>query len=581
MTTAPTADAPAPETLRALLPRRTRRLLLGILMLSLAAYLASATGQFRSSDDENLFSTAHSLVFLEPGIGKCTNPVLSPDFLYTGGPHGCIDPADKQEQQSYQKGSGGKPVSKYGIGEPLAASPFFATGRIAAAVFSDKSVGSCSGLTAIRCCQSLTGNAGKFRANCQGSTRDMIVQTTTLFTNSFLTAFALLFVIIVSLQLGASLRGAALIGFAYGFGSYAFAYAKALGAEPGTAMCLIAAVMFAIEASRTRQRPALVACGVAAGAAVLFRSTAAIFLPVLGLWFLAVTFRKAGVRNAVRDAALFSLGAFASLLALAGFNEWRYGNALSLGYGQSSSNLKLKALRAGGSIFTGLWGQWLSPGKSILLYAPFVILAIAGVVISFRKLPAEMSLLVALVAANTLLFARVKFWAGDWAWGPRYMIIVLPCLAVMCAPLVRMVPWRRALTALAAVGVLFPGGLGVLVNFDVFYLQTQRKFGPGFVSKIWHDWSLQPIGHHVSVLAHEVGNFGHPYGLLYLTGKPRLDIWWLDDRWWITQHPGRLAFALLALAVIGALAIGGGLVMARARRIPAHESPRLRARAAV
>jgi hypothetical protein len=540
-------------------------------MVGVAAFLASASGQFRSIDDENLYSTTHSLTSLLPNVDVCQGANVSADYLYTRGPFGCVDPKQEQLQNSYQVGAHGKFVSKYGIGEPLAAAPFFATGRIVADVFSDESGGKCNGPTAIACCKLLTNNADAFRANCQADTHDMIVQTTTLFTNSLLTAITMILVAIVSLQLGASLRGAALIGFAFGFGSFAFAYAKTLGAEPGTAMCLIAAVMFAIEAARTGRTRALVACGVAAGAALLFRNTAVIFLPVLGVWFLAVGYRKREWRSAVRYAALFSLGAIVSLAILMMFNAWRYGDALSIGYGQTGSHLH--GLRSRGSLITGLWGLWLSPGKSVFLYAPFVFLAVAGIVISVRKFPLEMSLLIALVAANTVLFARVRFWSGDWAWGPRYMIIVVPCLAVMCAPLVSMMRWRRALMALGGIGFLFPGALGVAVNFNTYYQRATKTLGAKFSSKVHNDWAWQPIWHHLGVLADELRNLGKPYGLLYVTGQPRLDFWWLDDRWWLAQHPIRMVAAVMMVLLIGVLAAGGALVFRRALRSPLADTP--------
>src|SRR5438876_5334556 len=121
-------------------------------------------------------------------------------------------------------GRDGKIVSPDGISEPPASARLCTTGRIVANVLSDGSDGSCRGPTALACCKALTDDAHQFRANCQGDTHDMIVQTTTLFTNSLLTAITLALVIIVSLQLGAPLRGAVLIGFAFGFGSFAFAY---------------------------------------------------------------------------------------------------------------------------------------------------------------------------------------------------------------------------------------------------------------------------------------------------------------------------------------------------------------------
>lgn len=564
MTAASNGDTQTPGGLRSLLPQRTRRLLLGMLLVSVAAFLVVSSGQFRSIDDENLYSTAHSLTSLRPNIDICQGANEAADYLYARGPYGCEDPNQLQLQNTYQVGANGKLVSKYGIGEPLAAAPFFGAGRIVAGILSDQSSGGCTGPTAISCCTKLTRDPDEFRANCQGDTRDMIVQTTTLFTNSLLTAITLVLVIIVSLQLGATLRGAALIGLVFGFGSYAFAYAKTLGAEPGTAMCLIAAVMFAIEAVRTGRTKALVACGVTAGVALFFRTTAGIFLPVFGVWFLVIGRRKHDWRRAIRYGAVFSLGVLASLAVLAMLNAWRYGDPLSIGYGQTGSHLH--GIRARGSIITGIRGLWLSSGKSVFLYAPFALLAAAGIVISIRKLPAEMSLLIALVVANTLFFARVRFWSGDWAWGPRYMIIVVPCLAVMCAPLVGRLQWRRALMVLGGIGFLFPGALGVLVNFNTLYQRASKSLGTKFNQSIHFEWAWQPIAKLVPLLGEELGNLGKPYGILYLTGEPRVDVWWLDDRWWLSQRPMRVVAATTMLLVIGAIALSGFLIIRRALR---------------
>src|SRR5207302_1900255 len=99
-------------------------------------------------------------------------------------------------------------------------------------------------------------------------------------------------------------------------------------------------------------------------------------------------------------------------------------------------------------------------------------------------------------------------WSGDWAWGPRYMIIVLPCLAVMCAPLMNMIRWRQALMALGGVGFLLPGALGVLVNFNTYYQRARATLGLNLLNTVYHDWSWQPIWRHVGVLSDELGNLG-------------------------------------------------------------------------
>jgi hypothetical protein len=558
------AETADPGTLGSLLPKRRRRLLLGMFMLTVAAFFFTSAGQFRSVDDVNIYSTTHSLTSLRPNVDICQGTNQSADFLYTRGPFGCVDPNTAQLAGEYQTGAHGKTVSRYGIGEPLAAAPFFGSGRIVADILEDGSAGRCTGPTAIACCKTLVSNPGGFRANCQGDTRDMIVQTMTFGTNALLTALTLVLIVIVSLQLGAPLRGAVLIGFAYGFGSFAFAYTKSLSTEPGTAMCLIAAVMLAIEAKRTGRTRTLVACGVVAGAALFFRITAAVFLPVLGVWFLVIASRKFDIKTAIRWGVLFSGGVIASGAVLSALNYWRYGDALSIGYGQTGSNLH--GIRARGNILTGVWGLWLSPGKSVFVYAPFAILAVAGIVIAIRRLPAEISLLIALIGANTLLFARVRFWSGDWAWGPRYMIIVLPCVAVMCGPLVGRIRWRRALAILAGVGFVLPGAVGSMINFNLFYQRARVTLGVNFRNSVYHDWSWNPIWRQLGLLGNAWGNLGKPYGILYMTGQPRIDFWWLDDRWWLSQHVGRLIAAILMLFAIAALAAGGAYIIQRTLR---------------
>ena len=87
----------------------------------------------------------------------------------------------------------------------------------------------------------------------------------------------------------------------------------------------------------------------------------------------------------------------------------------------------------------------------------------------------EMGLLASLVIVNTLFFARVQFWSGDWAWGPRYMQIVVPCLAAMAAPLMDSPGWRRALIAVSVLGLLFAALPAVLVRFTLDVLRRVSR----------------------------------------------------------------------------------------------------------
>jgi hypothetical protein len=128
--------------------------------------------------------------------------------------------------------------------------------------------------------------------------------------------------------------------------------------------------------------------------------------------------------------------------------------------------------------------------------------------------------------------------------------------------------WRNVVVALGAVGLLFPGLLGVMVNFNTYYQRANRSLGADFLQSVYHQWSWNPIWHHVKIFGQEWGNFGRPYGLLYMKGQARFDLWWLDDRWWVTDHPRRFMAAALMLLVIIGLAVSGALVLRSALRRP-------------
>ena len=134
----PAEGASAGNTLAGLLPRRRRRIILALFLLSLSVFLASATGEFRSIDDQNLYSTTHSLTSLHPNVDVCHGIPQSADFLYSRGPYGCLDFSQPQLLKSYRHGAGKKYVSKYGIGLPIIAAPLFGVGRAASSVLSDE-----------------------------------------------------------------------------------------------------------------------------------------------------------------------------------------------------------------------------------------------------------------------------------------------------------------------------------------------------------------------------------------------------------------------------------------------------------
>jgi hypothetical protein len=87
----------------------------------------------------------------------------------------------------------------------------------------------------------------------------------------------------------------------------------------------------------------------------------------------------------------------------------------------------------------GVLGALFKPEKSIFLFDPLLILSIALLALLWKRLGAEVrayavtSLL--LLAGYISFYARYTYWAGDFAWGDRYVSAAVEMVALIAVPL--------------------------------------------------------------------------------------------------------------------------------------------------
>jgi hypothetical protein len=83
-----------------------------------------------------------------------------------------------------------------------------------------------------------------------------------------------------------------------------------------------------------------------------------------------------------------------------------------------------------GNPIVGLAGLTVSPAKSIFLYSPPVILALIGLRRLLAMGRSQLAPLLGCLVIHVALVATLKFWAGEWAWGPRYLVATLPLACI-------------------------------------------------------------------------------------------------------------------------------------------------------
>jgi hypothetical protein len=184
-----------------------------------------------------------------------------------------------------------------------------------------------------------------------------------------------------------------------------------------------------------------------------------------------------------RALLLVSVASFASAFPFGAvylyYNYLRWGSIFFTGYGMSFSATGTGV--AAGVLheapLVGLWGMLLSPGKSIFLYCPPLLLSLLGFPRFFRRYRTIVLAMVLTILPGLYIHAQMISWAGDYAWGPRYLTFALGILLLPAGFLFQ--DWLenthslRRWLGVAAVSVVFLAGafvtyLGNAIYWDHF-----------------------------------------------------------------------------------------------------------------
>lgn len=413
---------------------RRGRLTAGVFFVAAAAYLLLMSGHIYARDEETLFQMAdsiarHGTTLVSPEVwGIAVSPTPGKDGLLT---------------TSYAPGQSLLAVPLYWLGAAVAH-----TGGTAYAAYLHRFV--------------------------------------VLTFNGFVTAATVALLFCFALALGYRTRTALALAICYGGATYALIQARTFFAEPLTALLVLLAFFLMYEACAGVGGPrrcnlVLAASGFVIACALGVKVHAALFLPVLALYLLLSTVpsvralsERAAWQSLVRRGGAWVAGMAIPAVALMAYNAWLYGSPLTTGYGDSP-NIFTTPLR------TGVYGLLFSSGKGVLWYAPPILLALIGLPIFLRRFPRVGITIICAGVINVVFYARLRFWHGEGAWGPRYLLIVLPWLLLPALPVLDrlLAPARgwwielaRAGAAFVVLAGVFVQMLAIAVSFDVPVLTT-------------------------------------------------------------------------------------------------------------
>jgi 4-amino-4-deoxy-L-arabinose transferase-like glycosyltransferase len=293
-----------------------------------------------------------------------------------------------------------------------------------------------------------------------------------------------------------SMRIGMLLAITYALATPAWMYARSFFSEPTAAFFLLVAALplFVPSAESHTRRTLYGLAGLATLAALLTKIAVAPAVAILGLSIVIMSWQQRDWHKLIAWGSGVSVAAVIFLT----YNTLARGSMLSSGYGQSATEMVIRW----DYITTGLYGQFLSSGKSIFLYAPLLLLWPVGVWLQRRERHLTLTCL-GVIGAVVFIHTNVIYWHGDGAWGPRYLIL---CLPFMVWPLGAVYQWlahgshtiRRAILIPLISATVLVQMAGLSINLNAVIIDTRNQ------QARYYDPQFSPIMGHWRALTRQI-----------------------------------------------------------------------------
>jgi hypothetical protein len=289
------------------------------------------------------------------------------------------------------------------------------------------------------------------------------------------------------LRLGSAPIPAALGALALGLATSAAPYAGNFYGHQVVAAFLFAAFFIAwtnTSAQKTPAWPAALLCGLLLGWAVISEYPAVLPGTVIALYAL--------YRHKMRWFGPLVLGGLLPIGLLVAYDLVAFGTPLPIGYAHSAlwqDQHTTGFMSITYPQFDALWGLTFGAFRGLFFRAPWLLLAIPGFILWWRSgtLRSEWWVLLLATLSLLLFYGSSAMWWGGFAAGPRYIVPLIPFLALPAAWLVSHL-WTRpllrglslALISLSLVLVWIESTAGQLFPTDAI-----RTTWTGYVFPAW------------------------------------------------------------------------------------------------
>ena len=298
-------------------------------------------------------------------------------------------------------GVGGLSYSRYGIGQSIVELPFAALG------------------TALG---HLTHRADLF-------------DWSVAFTNTFVTALGGALFYLLLRALGSSQRRGVVLTLIYGLCTLVWPFAKSDFSEPLQTACLIGATLAAVYWRKRNEPRWLLLAGACLAGMILTKALLIIAVPAFSLFLIVSDLSIDGgislhpLRrgewwlNNLRAQCLLWSGPLVACVITVWLNLARFGSPFDFGYGRMAHDALFSV-----PVPVGVFGMLFSFNSGLIFYSTPVVLGVLGYKRFVQQRLPEAVLIGAVCAVFLVFYGGYYYWAGQAAFGPRYIVPLVPLL---------------------------------------------------------------------------------------------------------------------------------------------------------
>lgn len=324
---------------------------------------------------------------------------------------------------------------------------------------------------------------------------DWLILLTTSFTNGFFASSLGVILFLYLIELGLSKKQALFISFAGLFTTNLLVYAKHSFPHMMFMTFLFLAFFLIKKHFLTNRNPVLIFAGLSFGiVSITYNQTFLLTTIPLGLYFLTLSkFRLnfSSIKFLLSKFIFFFLGFLPFIIIYFWFENLRSGASQNLADPLDLVNRATNPFRnlPITVFFEGLYGQLFSPGRSVFLYSPILLLiiffrhrikkAIFSEVWAFLLL----SIIYILFYASLYSIGKPEqgiagLWHGESSWGPRYLSVLIPFGILIIGFIYTQLnkfEKRFVFYPLLLLG-LFVELLGIVMPYQIKFHELEHKF---------------------------------------------------------------------------------------------------------